>query len=176
MGERPPLIWAETPRCVRGIETPLTMAPSPDLSPMEDSMNVKLPLGAKLVKAYYVLLPYQGASETAGQAVYNTETDRVEDFVDVRNLAVIQYWQNLAFAKKNEQIVTDENSRPVIVHRFYFEYPINGAIDVELERQALTDEMIEVAKETTLHVTQETISMLVERTQFVFTDQGGYRI
>lgn len=135
-------------------------------------MNVRLPIGAKLVKAYYVLLPFRGASEAAGQSIYKTETDTLEDFTDVRDLAVITYWQNLAVAAKRGSVITDENSRPVIVHRTHFEHPQGGGSDFELERETLTDGMIEVAKKTSM-VTQETITMMVERTHWAVDDGGN---
>jgi len=134
-------------------------------------MNVRLPIGSKLVKAYYVLLPYPGASEIAGMAVDKTETDTLEDFTRMRDLAVITYWQNLAIAAKRGSVTTDENSRPVIVHRTFFEYPQGGGTDFELERESLTDGMIEVAKKT-LPVNREMINLVVERTHWA-VDGGG---
>jgi hypothetical protein len=135
-------------------------------------MKTRLPIGSKLVKAYYVLLPFRGASEAAGQAVDKTTTDTLEDFVLMRDAAVITYWQNLAVAEKRGSVITDENSRPVIVHRVFFEHPEGGGSDFELERETLTDGMIDVAKKT-LGVDQETIQMMVRRTRWVVTGDGG---
>jgi hypothetical protein len=134
-------------------------------------MNVRLPIGSKLVKAYYVLLPFRGASEAAGQAVDKTTTDTLEDFVQMRDLAVITYWQNLAVAEKRGYILTDENSRPVIVHRVFFEHPEGGGSDFELEREMLTDGMIDVAKKT-LGVDQETIRMMIGRARWAVDSEG----
>ena len=138
-------------------------------------MTVRLPLGATLTKAYYVLLPFRGANQAAGQAVDQTDTDTLEDFTRVRDHAVIQYWQNIAFAKKRGSVITDENSRPVIVHRFHFEHPEGGASDVELERETLTDGMISAAKQS-LMVTQEMVTMMVERTRWAVENGQLHRV
>jgi hypothetical protein len=107
-------------------------------------MNVRLPVGAKLTQAYYVVLPFEGASEAAGQVVGRVYED---DFVKARDLAIKNFEQNRARAARTGLVLTNK-ARPRIVHRFVFEFPEGGGTDIELERDMLTDGMIEAAKQT----------------------------
>lgn len=104
-------------------------------------MNVRLPIGAVLVKAYYVILPFEGANQAAGHVVAETETD---DFVEARDIA-IAYFERAQL--KARGAISNAN-RPRLVHRYVFEYPQGGGVDIELEREMLTDGMIEAAKRT----------------------------
>lgn len=131
-------------------------------------MNVRLPIGARLTKAYYVILPFTGANQAAGQVVDQTESD---DFVEARDIAVVDFWMKESQAAKMGKRVVIED-RPVLVHRFCFEFPEGGGADIELEREILTDGMIEVAERTTMAGKKDMITMMAQRARHVFTDQS----
>jgi len=105
-------------------------------------MNLRLPVGATITQAYYVVLPHQGANEAAGQIVTRVYED---DFGKARDAAIEYHEKNVRIANRTGHVIT-EAGRPVIVHRFVFEFPQGGGTDVELERETLTNEMIEAAK------------------------------
>ena len=104
--------------------------------------SIILPIGATLTKAYYVILPFEGANQAAGQVVTQTETD---DFREARDIAIAHFEKDKAVAERLGRVVTHAG-RPRLVHRFVFEFPNGGGADIELEREMLTDDMIDAAK------------------------------
>jgi hypothetical protein len=104
-------------------------------------MSIRIPVGAVVTKAYYVILPFEGANQAAGQVVGQTETD---DFREARGMAIAHFKKSHDRASKTGHVITTAG-RPRIVHRFVFEFPEGGGADVELEREMLTNDMIEAA-------------------------------
>jgi hypothetical protein len=105
-------------------------------------MDVRLPIGARVTSIYYTVLPFEGANEAAGQIVGRVYED---DFAQARDMAIVHFEKEQRVANKLGRVITMAG-RPRLVHRFVFEFPEGGGADLELEREVLTDEMIDAAK------------------------------